>query len=149
MIVSYTLNNTDDWQLEDLECDSRQLVMNGLIAAAYINFLSCVSEDERKQRLDQWLTKLAVEGKAQFSLKEFLTNEQQLMQWRSEGLASDNLSVENAVAILQVSTRPTRMLHFLIGLPFFVSFYFYYFFLSFASFYLCIFICHLSDKRKL
>ena len=89
--------------------------MNGLIAAAYINFLSCVSEDERKHRLGQWLADSAVEDKVQFSLKEFLTNEQQLMQWRSEGLASDNLSVENAIAILEVSPRSTRMLHFLIG----------------------------------
>ena len=40
--------------------------------------------------------------KAVFSLKSFLTSEQELMLWRSEGLASDDLAVDNALAILQV-----------------------------------------------
>jgi dynein heavy chain 2 len=37
-----------------------------------------------------------------FSLKKFLTSEQELMLWRSEGLAADDLAVDNALAILQV-----------------------------------------------
>lgn len=40
---------------------------------------------------------------ATFSLKNFLTDEQELMQWRSEGLSSDVLVVENALAVLQVA----------------------------------------------
>ena len=94
-----------------MECDSQQLGMNGLIAAGYITFLSGVSEDERKKWLDQWLINVAANDKLQFSLKEFLTSEQELMQWRSEGLASDNLSVENAVAILQVANAEEQVLH--------------------------------------
>jgi hypothetical protein len=40
--------------------------------------------------------------KSIFSLKKFLTSEQELMLWRSEGLAADDLAVDNALAILQV-----------------------------------------------
>ena len=80
-----------------------------LLAAAFINFLSCSTEDERKSSLSRWLTQLqshpvAKSGpeKSIFSLKKFLTSEQELMLWRSEGLAADDLAVDNALAILQV-----------------------------------------------
>ncbi len=78
-----------------------------LLAAAFINFLSCSTEDERKSSLSRWLTHLQLHPekepeKSVFSLKKFLTSEQELMLWRSEGLAADDLAVDNALAILQV-----------------------------------------------
>lgn len=71
------------------------------MAAAFIKFVSHSSEDHRKLSLSRWLSDLKVDEK-NFSLKKFLTTEQELMLWRSEGLASDDLAVENALAILQV-----------------------------------------------
>lgn len=60
--------------------------------------------------MSRWLTQLQLHPaksetepeKLIFSLKKFLTSEQELMLWRSEGLAADDLAVDNALAILQV-----------------------------------------------
>lgn len=88
------------------------------MAAAFINFLSCSTEDERKNSLSRWLTQLKLSQHANitetgneneeviFSLKNFLTSEQELMLWRSEGLAADDLAVDNALAITQVEHIP-------------------------------------------
>lgn len=51
--------------------------------------------------MSRWLEQFHLKSD-QFSLKEFLTTEQELMQWRSEGLGSDDLAVDNALAITQV-----------------------------------------------
>ena len=87
-------------QLEELERDRHNLAVHALLAAAFINFLSCAAEDERKKSFSRWLAQLHSQAtrniemgkepeKAVFSLKSFLTSEQELMLWRSEGLASD------------------------------------------------------------
>ena len=100
-------------QLEELERDRHNLAVHALLAAAFINFLSCAAEDERKKSFSRWLAQLHSQAtrniemgkepeKAVFSLKSFLTSEQELMLWRSEGLASDDLAVDNALAILKV-----------------------------------------------
>ena len=94
--------------MENLELDSHHVLKNALVAAAYINFLSGVSEDQRKSSLNQWLTTLVL--KENFSIKSFLTSEQELMQWRSEGLASDDLSVENAIAIIHVNETLSKLI---------------------------------------
>ena len=91
-------------QLEQLEIDSRNLLVYSLVAAAFVSYLSCASEDHRKKSLSEWLAALNLEKVADaFSLKTFLTSEQELMVWRSQGLPSDDLAVENAIAILQVN----------------------------------------------
>ena len=91
-------------QLEQLEIDSRNLLVYSLVAAAFVSYLSCASEDHRKKSLSKWLAALNLEKVADaFSLKTFLTSEQELMVWRSQGLPSDDLAVENAIAILQVN----------------------------------------------
>lgn len=97
-------------QLENLESEERTLVAHALLSAAFINFLSCATEDIRKEALCRWLGQMEPQRgdeneskKASFCLKSFLTDEQELMQWRSEGLASDDLAVENALAIVHVN----------------------------------------------
>uniref|UniRef100_A0A5K3F252 AAA_9 domain-containing protein n=1 Tax=Mesocestoides corti TaxID=53468 RepID=A0A5K3F252_MESCO len=41
-----------------------------------------------------------------FDFKRFLVTEKEQLQWRSQGLPSDQLSVENAAVILQSSLFP-------------------------------------------
>ncbi|KAI9564905.1 hypothetical protein GHT06_008646 [Daphnia sinensis] len=110
----------DRWrlQLEELEQDRQNVAFHALLAAAFINFLSCSTEDERKNSLSRWLTQLKLSQHANitetgmnneeviFSLKNFLTSEQELMLWRSEGLAADDLAVDNALAITQGTLYP-------------------------------------------
>lgn len=97
-----------------MEQDRQNVAFHALLAAAFINFLSCSTEDERKNSLSRWMTQLQLSQNATvndtgrdkdevvFSLKNFLTSEQELMLWRSEGLAADDLAVDNALAITQV-----------------------------------------------
>jgi len=40
-----------------------------------------------------------------FDLRRFLSSEREQLQWKAEGLPSDDLSMENALIILQVCSR--------------------------------------------
>ena len=75
--------------------EKNNLTVYALLAAAFINFLVGKPEEERKKSL-KWLVQLVfgVNEKGNFSLKDFLSEEQQLMQWRSEGLATGNSSAK-------------------------------------------------------
>ena len=75
--------------------EKNNLTVYALLAAAFINFLVGKPEEERKKSL-KWLVQLVfgVNEKGNFSLKNFLSEEQQLMQWRSEGLATGNSSAQ-------------------------------------------------------
>lgn len=42
---------------------------------------------------------------SKFSLEEFLSSERENLQWQSEGLGSDQLSIQNAIIMLNVSSR--------------------------------------------
>ena len=39
----------------------------------------------------------------EFDLRKFLSSESEQLEWKSEGLPSDQLSIENALIVLQVS----------------------------------------------
>ena len=74
-----------------------------LIAAGFLTYLSDKPEDVRKVCCDKWCSVLNV---SQFDLKHFLSSEQEMLQWRADGLPSDDLSLENAIAILKTSSMP-------------------------------------------
>ena len=96
-----------------MENDWQNVLLYSLVAAAFVSYLSCAPEDQRKKSLSKWLTTLRLEKVADaFSLKTFLTTEQELMLWRSQGLPSDDLAVENAIAILQVLLISPQTLNF-------------------------------------
>ncbi|XP_029458286.1 cytoplasmic dynein 2 heavy chain 1 [Rhinatrema bivittatum] len=73
------------------------------LAAAFITYLSAAPEDQRKASLDEW-TKSA--GLDAFDLRRFLSTESEQLIWKSEGLPSDDLSIENALVILQSHVCP-------------------------------------------
>lgn len=52
-------------------------------------------------------------GSDSIDLESFFSSERERMQWQSEGLASDKLSIENAVMILKVIliSRYTRIFY--------------------------------------
>jgi dynein heavy chain 2 len=86
-------------QLTELSGDLGELPLQALLAAAFISYLPGVAEEQRRALLIGWQQNL---GLVDFSLARFLASEQQLLQWQSEGLPSDQVSLENAVVILQV-----------------------------------------------
>ena len=55
---------------------------------------------------------LGVEG---FDLRRFLSTESEQLIWKSEGLPSDDLSMENALVILQVPVYCLKNLCILLG----------------------------------
>lgn len=69
------------------------------LAAAFITYLSAAPEDQRRNYLKQWQETVGVD---KFDLRRFLSTESEQLIWKSEGLPSDDLSMENALVILQV-----------------------------------------------
>jgi len=94
-------------QLAELSEDLKQLPVNSLLAAAFITYLSFAPEDVRQSLMAEWQDLF---GMKNFSLTTFLGSEKDQLQWLSEGLPSDQLSVQNALIILQVMVVIINML---------------------------------------
>ena len=93
------LNLSISLQLAELTHDLEHLPINTLLGAAFITYLSTASEDLRHKLIAEWQDMLGVED---FSLTHFLGSEKEQLQWLSEGLPSDQLSIENALVIIKV-----------------------------------------------
>lgn len=53
--------------------------------------------------LNEWLAILSKSvGNLTFNLDEFLSTERERLQWQSEGISGDKLSLENVVIMLKV-----------------------------------------------
>ncbi|NXK72907.1 DYHC2 protein, partial [Amazona guildingii] len=90
-------------QVSDSFYELATLPKRAQLAAAFITYLSAAPEDQRKNSLDEW-TKSA--GLEKFDLRRFLCTESEELVWKSEGLPSDDLSIENALVILQSKVCP-------------------------------------------
>ncbi|XP_035398354.1 cytoplasmic dynein 2 heavy chain 1 [Cygnus atratus] len=90
-------------QVSEITHELSTLPKRAQLAAAFITYLSAAPEDQRKTRLDEW-TKSA--GLEKFDLRRFLCTESEELVWKSEGLPSDDLSIENALVILQSKVCP-------------------------------------------
>ncbi|KAK5644082.1 hypothetical protein RI129_007927 [Pyrocoelia pectoralis] len=90
-------------QLKEFSDELHQLPTNCLLASAFITYLSQESEDNRILILEKWLQVLGVN---KFSLEEFLSSEREQLQWQSEGLPADQLSLQNAIIILNMNMTP-------------------------------------------
>ncbi len=77
----------------------KELPLRALLASAFITYMSAASEDVRSSCLHSWMDSLEVSG---FDLRRFLSTESEQLIWKGEGLPSDDLSMENALIILQV-----------------------------------------------
>eukprot|EP00073_Rattus_norvegicus_P049160 XP_017451443.1 PREDICTED: cytoplasmic dynein 2 heavy chain 1-like isoform X1 [Rattus norvegicus] len=87
-------------QVAEIAEELATLPKRAQLAAAFITYLSAAPEGLRKNCLEEW-TKAA--GLEKFDLRRFLCTESEQLIWKSEGLPSDDLSIENALVILQVS----------------------------------------------
>ena len=79
------------------------------MAAGFITYLSACSEDVRLNTVVNWWQQLeALElqmpvKSLRFDIKSLLVTEKEQLHWKSHGLPSDSLSIENAAVIRQVS----------------------------------------------
>ncbi|XP_036005544.1 cytoplasmic dynein 2 heavy chain 1 isoform X1 [Fundulus heteroclitus] len=91
-------------QMSEIQSELDTLPLRALLAAAFITYLSAASEDRRRYCLDTWMAQSGLQSKIQFDLRSFLCSESEQLIWKSQGLPSDDLSMENALVILQINT---------------------------------------------
>uniref|UniRef100_A0A8C2QHF6 Cytoplasmic dynein 2 heavy chain 1 n=1 Tax=Cricetulus griseus TaxID=10029 RepID=A0A8C2QHF6_CRIGR len=90
-------------QVAEISEELATLPKRAQLAAAFITYLSAAPEGLRKNCVEEW-TKAA--GLEKFDLRRFLCTESEQLIWKSEGLPSDDLSIENALVILQSRVCP-------------------------------------------
>ena len=90
-------------EVENMETDLKKIPYFCLLGSAFITYLSSAPEDIRKKSLDRWMTMFSIK---RFDLKHYLSSEREMLQWRSEGLPSDDLSIENALCVLKAQRCP-------------------------------------------
>ncbi|KAM9317805.1 cytoplasmic dynein 2 heavy chain 1 [Pholidichthys leucotaenia] len=90
-------------QMSEIKNELDTLPVRNLLAAAFITYLSAASEDHRRHCLETWMTQ---SGLQKFDLRSFLCSESEQLIWKSQGLPSDDLSMENALVILQSVACP-------------------------------------------
>ncbi|NXG46652.1 DYHC2 protein, partial [Psilopogon haemacephalus] len=90
-------------QVSEITDELATLPKRAQLAAAFVTYLSAAPEDQRKTRLDEWTRSAGLEN---FDLRRFLCTESEELVWKSEGLPSDDLSIENALVILQSKVCP-------------------------------------------
>ncbi|KAM4566457.1 cytoplasmic dynein 2 heavy chain 1 isoform 3-T3 [Odontesthes bonariensis] len=90
-------------QMSEIKNELETLPIRALLAAAFITYLSAATEDRRRQCLETWM---AQSGLQKFDLRSFLCSESEQLIWKSQGLPSDDLSMENALVILQSVACP-------------------------------------------
>ncbi len=90
-------------QIISLAEELEHLPRRTILAAGFISYLSQAPEDERRSMLSNWLEFV---GLTSFDLRQFLSSESEQLVWKSEGLPSDELSMENALVILKAEQCP-------------------------------------------
>ncbi|KAL7696985.1 dynein heavy chain [Lotmaria passim] len=75
-----------------------------LVAAGFLTYLGHETEDGRRRYLKTWCNRLNFTGVV--DVARFLRTEGELLQWKSEGLPADDLSLENAVVMLDTLQTP-------------------------------------------
>jgi dynein heavy chain 2 len=82
-----------------LAAELEQLSKRAQVAAGFITYLSDAPEDVRKTLMREWCESVGLQG---FDFRRFISSESEQLIWKSEGLPSDDLSMENAMVILKV-----------------------------------------------
>lgn len=91
-------------QVQDLDEQLKILPKLSILSAAFITYLASQSEDKRVEYLTKWKQALSVDEK--FDVRKFLSTESEQLGWKSQGLPSDELSMENAMTILRSQLCP-------------------------------------------
>ena len=90
-------------QVGELDEELKQLPWKSLLAAGFITYLSKSPEDERRTKIAEWVEHTGLES---FNLRQFLSTESEQLKWKAEGLPSDDVSMENALMIVQGELVP-------------------------------------------
>jgi len=92
-----------DSQTQVLDDQLTSLQKMSLIAAAFTTYLGAYPEDQRQRQVKKWCEMLNV---STFEFQQFMRNESELLQYKSEGLPADELSIQNSIVILEAPQTP-------------------------------------------
>ncbi|XP_050526495.1 cytoplasmic dynein 2 heavy chain 1 isoform X2 [Daktulosphaira vitifoliae] len=90
-------------QITELTSTLDSLLLNNLLASAFITYLSECSDYVRNEKLEKWKFELKVD---KFLFSKFMESERQILQWITEGLPSDETSYQNAIILKQEKFYP-------------------------------------------
>jgi dynein heavy chain 2, cytosolic len=104
-LIGKLLAEKDRWerQVNEYGEEITGLPRRTLLAAASLTYLGAEAEDRRTAAVKQWCELVGVK---RFELARFLSTESELLRWRSQSLPSDQLSVENALGIMNTVRWP-------------------------------------------
>eukprot|EP00898_Chlorokybus_atmophyticus_P001659 jgi/Chlat1/2494/Chrsp175S08714 len=103
------LDEEERWaaQVSTLSTELKSLPLHSLLAAAFIAYLSPLSESSRQSSLSTWQKMLGVSN---FSLSTFLATESELLTWRAAGLPASDTAADNAASVSHAHTCTVPML---------------------------------------
>jgi dynein heavy chain 2 len=90
-------------QVQILEKELSLVPARALISSAYLVYLGGANETVREIQLREWLSGFKLQD---YSFKNFLSSEQEMLTWKKEGLPADTLSMENAIMIMNTLRTP-------------------------------------------
>lgn len=114
-LVSKLNDEYERWQiqLKEFSIQIEQLPENCLLAAGFATYLSSESEEKRLKFLNAWNSLVNIKD---FHFETFMATEREQIQWQSEGLAADKLSIENAIIITKVIFDINKVILFKIAI---------------------------------
>ncbi|KAJ3052006.1 Cytoplasmic dynein 2 heavy chain 1 [Rhizophlyctis rosea] len=89
-------------QYKEINEELGLLPRNALLSAAFVTYLAGESEDVRQRLVKDWEKIVGVN----FEFRSVMSSESEQLVWKSEGLPSDALSLENAIVILNGNVTP-------------------------------------------
>eukprot|EP00842_Homolaphlyctis_polyrhiza_P006526 jgi/Hompol1/6875/HPOL_005105-RA len=92
-------------QVDTINKSVTSMPRNGLLAAAFIVYLAGAPENVRQTMLQQWLQ---ITNTRDFQFIKVMSTESEQLVWKSQGLPSDALSVENA--IISINCHATSLI---------------------------------------
>jgi dynein heavy chain 2 len=90
-------------QAQQLRMEISSLPLKMLLAAGFCTYLAKEPEDVRAELIAQWQE--ITGAQSAFAFKRTMSTESELLQWKTMGLPSDDLSQENALVITNASDR--------------------------------------------
>jgi len=97
-------------ELKLLASKKDKLVGDALLTSSFLSYSGAFTYDYRKRMTyEDWLGDVSARGiplSTPFRLEDILTTEVEMTQWASEGLPSDELSIQNGILTMRASRSP-------------------------------------------
>lgn len=90
-------------QAGSLVRELKVLPLHTLLTAAFITYLPSKPEDARAASMQRWMSFLGVSS---FDVSRFMSSESEMLTWKGKGLPADDLSVQNAIVIMNSQLSP-------------------------------------------